>query len=197
MKNILLINGHQRHELAKGEYTLGLIQSMEAFFVQRGNIVKSTNVDSKYNIDEQIDLFSWADIIVFQFPVYWMGIPAQFKKYIDDVYMSAYGTLYASDGRNTGGLYGTGGLMKNTHYMFSMTWNAPFEAFNDHDQFFDGLDEDAVFMGLHKAQQFIGMKPLPTFSCFDIMSNPDFEQDSARLLEHLTDVFEATSDQVA
>ena len=37
--------------------------------------------------------------------------------------------------------------------------------------------------------RFFGMKPLPTFACFDVMKNAEIEKDLVRLDEHLNSVF--------
>ena len=31
-------------------------------------------------------IHQWADIVIMQFPVNWMGVPWSFKKYMDEVY---------------------------------------------------------------------------------------------------------------
>ena len=48
MKNILLINGHQRAEIAKGELNRSLIDLARSHLENRGCTVKSTKVDDGY-----------------------------------------------------------------------------------------------------------------------------------------------------
>lgn len=84
--------------------------------------------------------------------------------------------------------YGTGGKLKG-RYMISSTWNAPLNAFLAPDEFFEGKGIDATFFGLHKANQFIGLKPLPSFMCNDVIKNPTLESDIERLKAHLEKVF--------
>ncbi len=76
-------------------------------------------VEGEYDIAEEIEKFKWADIIVFHTPIYWMYLPWGFKKYIDEVYMSAYKVLFDDDGRDTGG------MMDGVKYMLVTTSNAP------------------------------------------------------------------------
>ena len=57
------------------------------------------------------------------------------------------------------------------------TWNAPRGAFCDKTQFFEGKSVDDVFFDFHKAQQFLGMRKLESFSCHDVMKNPRAEDD--------------------
>ncbi len=41
------------------------------------------------------------------------------------------------------------------------------------------------FLGLHKAFNFLGMEPLKTFVCFDVMSHPLLDIDKQRVQRHL------------
>ncbi|GAB7202765.1 hypothetical protein OS12_42100 [Dickeya oryzae] len=85
--------------------------------------------------------------------------------------------------------YGSGGLLQGKHYLLSLTWNAPLEAFTDPDQFFHGVGVDGVYLPFHKANQFIGLSPLPTFICNDVIKQPDVERDIARYRAHLDKAF--------
>lgn len=73
--------------------------------------------------------------------------------------------------------------------MLSLTWNAPLEAFTDPDQFFHGVGVDGVYLPFHKANQFIGLSPLPTFICNDVIKQPEVDRYLAEYREHLTRVF--------
>ncbi|GAB0173044.1 hypothetical protein NHP164001_10600 [Helicobacter trogontum] len=74
-------------------------------------------------------------------------------------------------------------------YMFSLTWNAPIEAFNKKDEFFEGVGVDGVYLHLHKANQFLGMQPLPTFICNDVIKNPQVEKYITDYKQHLLQIF--------
>lgn len=189
MKNILLINGHQKHEMAKGELNKALMDIAESLFARNDYAVRTTVVDDGYEPAEEVKKFQWADVIIFYTPVYWMSLPYGFKKYIDEVYMQGYGVMFVDDGREQGGKYGSGGLLQGKKYMLVTTWNAPAEAFSDKDQFFEGKTPDEVLFPFHKAQEFIGLKPLPGFSCHDVIKNPQIESDLERYSAHLNAVF--------
>lgn len=74
--------------------------------------------------------------------------------------------------------------------MLSLTLNAPKEAFNDPDQwFFEGKTIDDLFWPMHLNFKFFGMEPLETFACFDVMKNPDIENDFQRFSAHLKQQF--------
>jgi len=193
MNNALLINGHQRYEgFAEGKLNRTLTEAAEAFLTEKGYSVKTTVVDTGYDIAEEHEKYPWADIVIVQTPVYWMSVPYIFKKYIDEVFTSAVGkVLWQDDGRtrtDPSKKYGSGGLMQGKQYMISTTWNAPTEAFGDPDQFFQGKDVDDVFFWLHKNFQFFGMEAIPSFSCHDVLKNADIENDLARYRKHLEQV---------
>lgn len=194
MKNALLINGHQRYEgFAEGKLNHILCETIMEFLTGKGYDVKTTVVESGYDVGEEHQKYSWADFVIVQTPVYWMSVPYLFKKYIDEVFTSAVGvTLWNDDGRtrtDPSKKYGSGGLMHGRRYMISTTWNAPKEAFEDPDQFFEGKNVDDVFLWLHKNFQFCGMEAIPSFSCHDVLKNAEVENDLERLRQHLTKVF--------
>ena len=84
--------------------------------------------DDGYDIQIEIEKFTWADIIIFQFPIFRMNLPYAFKKYVDEVYMTGYGVLFKDDGRTDGGRYGTEGMSMEFYSIFikhssSWTWS--------------------------------------------------------------------------
>ena len=169
MKNVLIINGHQRYdEVAEGNLTKRYINSASEFFEKNGFNVKHSVVESDYNIKEEVEKFVWADYILLQHPVYWMGVPWITKKYIDEVFSAGdHNGLYINDGRTRSDAskrYGSGGLMQGTKYMLSLTYNCPTSEFSAKDGFFDGLSLDEANIATHKTFQFCGAEPLETYS---------------------------------
>ena len=169
MKKVLILNGHQYYDVvAKGELTLNYINKANDFFVKNGFEVKHTNIEKGYNIEEEIEKFEWADYVLFQYPVYWMGVPWITKKYIDETFTQ--GRHYSSDGRSRSDAsktYGSGGLL-NGKYMLSLTYNCPTSEFDNPKGFFDGLTLDEAHVAVHKTFQFCGLKPMETYSVHDI-----------------------------
>ena len=190
-KNVFLINGHQAWEISPGKLNKSLIDIAGETFTAKGYEIRYTHIEDEYNVSEEVEKFLWADIFIFQTPVYWMSVPWGFKKYIDEVYMAGYGTMFDDDGRSRSedSKYGSGGLLRGKKYMLSTTWNAPLEAFTDSDQFFEGKGVDGVFFSFHKAQEFIGLQQVPTFACYDVLKNPDIDNDFDRFKSHLNQVF--------
>jgi len=190
-KNVFLINGHQAWEISPGKLNKSLIDIAREKFTDKGYEIKYTHIEDEYNVSEEVEKFLWADIIIFQTPVYWMSVPWGFKKYIDEVYMAGYGTMFDDDGRSRSedSKYGSGGLLRGKKYMLSTTWNAPLEAFTDPDQFFEGKGVDGAFFPFHKAQEFVGLEQVPTFACYDVLKSPNIDNDFDRFKSHLKQVF--------
>ena len=191
---VLLINGHQRYEgFAEGRLNQTIVDAAGRQLTAAGHEIRTTIVESGYDIAGELEKYRWTDAVFVQTPVYWMSVPYLFKKYIDEVYTSGIGeVLYKDDGRTRSDpskRYGSGGLLNGKKYMLSTTWNAPLESFEDPAQFFEGRGVDGVFMWLHKVYQFFGMEPLPTFSCYDVLKSADVEEDLRRLQEHLDGAF--------
>ncbi len=173
MPKVLIINGHQRYdEIAEGKLTQIFIDAQNEFFSRHGFEIKNSVVESEYDINEEVEKFVWADYILFQYPVYWMGVPWITKKYIDEVFSAGQNRgLYVNDGRSRSDAsktYGSGGSMQGTKYMLSLTYNCPASEFDNKDGFFDGLSLDEAHVATHKTFQFCGAKPLQTYSVHDI-----------------------------
>lgn len=191
MKNILIINGHQYYpNIAEGKLTQFYIDSANEFCNQHSFNVKNSKVESSYDIQEELEKFAWADIILFQYPIYWMGVPWITKKYIDEIFSAGKDTVtYTSDGRSISDAsrkYGSGGLMQGKYYMLSLTYNCPISEFDNKDGFFDGLSLDEANVATHKTFQFCGAKPLETYSVHDVFKGDlNLEYEKVRFLSHL------------
>ncbi|HFK1529870.1 TPA: NAD(P)H-dependent oxidoreductase [Bacillus cereus] len=181
MKNILIINGHEYYENAKGQ----LNQTLTNRMVEKlGSIysIKTTIVEHGYDIKEEQEKFNWADVVIFQTPVYWFNYPGACKTYIDAVY--EHGIFYRSSE-----LYGTGGLLEGKQYMLSVTWAAGEDVFSNHNQpFLEEKSVDEVLIAMHKTHQYVGMKPLKTLSNHSAYQ-PDIEKILSQTDKHLKEVF--------
>lgn len=192
MKNILLINGAKTFAHSNGQLNDTLTELAQEVLSGLGHQVQVTRADSEYDAKAEVEKFLWADTVIYQMPGWWMGAPWTVKKYIDDVFTEGHGSLYANDGRSRADAskkYGSGGLIHDKNYMLSLTWNAPMDAFNDAEQFFHGVGVDGVYLPFHKANQFLGMKTLPTFIVNDVIKAPEVEAYMAQYRDHLTQVF--------
>jgi len=194
MSTVFILNGHQPYPFAKGELNATLVERAKVYLESLDHDVWVTRVAKGYDIDQEVANHQWADVIIMQFPVNWMGVPWSFKKYMDEVYTAGMdGRLCHGDGRSADAPkanYGMGGALHGTRYMIAATLNAPAEAFDDPSEpFFEGSSFDELLRPVHLNAKFFGMKPLPSFGAFDVMKNPDIESDLARFDAHLQRVF--------
>jgi len=190
MKKIFIINAHQPYPFSPGKLSASLIEKMSMILTEKGYSIKHTAVTDKYVVEEEVEKHMWADVVIMQAPVNWMGLPWMAKKYIDEVYSAGMmGQLCTGDGRTSKEPkknYGAGGVLKKTKYMLSLTFNAPKEAFGHPEEYlFQGKSVDDLWLPQHMNFRFFGMTPLETFVCYDVLKNPRIEEDFTRLEQHL------------
>ena len=193
MKHVFIINGHQKYPFSPGKLNASLVEKAISHFENLGCIIKQTSTEEAFNVEEEIEKFKWADLVFFQTPLNWMGVSWSFKKYIDHVFsMGMMGELSDGDGRSKEAPkanYGNGGKLSGK-YMISVTANAPKEAFNDpKETFFAGMSEDDLLRPMHLNFKWFGLEPLPTFMAYDVMKNPEIENDFIRFENHLNTNF--------
>lgn len=155
-----------------------------------GHTVSVTEVDGDWKVEEEHGKIRSADVIIIQTPGWWMSTPWQLKRYEDMVFTT--GGFCTGDGRTHAAPtkhYGTGGLLTEKRYLLSSTWNAPKEAFDEPNDFFEGRGIDGVLFPLHKTMQFLGMKPCESFMANDVVKNPTIEADLERWKAHLIKLF--------
>lgn len=192
MQKIYIINAGKSFAHSNGKLNATLTEVARDLLVTKGHEVKVVNIDNGYEVKAEVENILWADVVIYQQPAWWMGPPWTLKKYMDEVFTEGHGILYANDGRTRSDpskKYGSGGLVQGKKYMISTTWNAPSEAFDDPKQFFGGVGVDGVYLPLHKANQFLGMSPLPTFMCNDVIKDPQINKIIQNYQAHLTQIF--------
>nr|WP_298898523.1 NAD(P)H-dependent oxidoreductase [uncultured Altererythrobacter sp.] len=192
--NILIINMHGQWEFSPGGLSGAVVDTMSEKLRSLGYDVRASKVEGEYSVEDELEKHLWADIVIHQIPVNWMGVPWKAKKYMDEVYMAGIsGQLCNGDGRNAEQPkknYGTGGTQKGKRYMLSLTFNAPEEAFGDPDEwFFQGKSVDDLFLPHHLNFRFFDMEPLETFVIFDVLKNPQVETAFEQLDAHLESQF--------
>jgi modulator of drug activity B len=176
MKKVFIINGSQTFAHSGGLFNKTVTGWTKETLTDLGFEVRVTNTNDDYNVEQEVENFNWADIIVYHTPIWWFQVPNGFKKYIDDVFTAGHNKgIYSSDGRsrkNPDINYGTGGLMQGKRYMVTTTWNAPATAFTLPGEFFDqkSVDEGILF-GFHKMNQFAALTKIPGFHFHDLEKN--------------------------
>lgn len=194
MSNILIINAHQYYDFSKGKLNASLVEKAKTFFLNKGDQVQETIMSEDWVVEDELKKFNWADKVILQTPVNWMGVPWIFKKYMDEVFTAGmFGALCNNDGRSSKSPkkgYGIGGTLSGKEYMLSLTFNAPLEAFDDKDEYlFEGKGVEDLMLPMHANFKFFDMKGLPTFACYDVLKNPDIENDFKRFELHLNNHF--------
>ena len=194
MQNVFIINAHEPYPFSEGRLNRSLTDLAKQHLNSKGYEVMVTTMQDTINVQDELEKHAWADVVILQSPVNWMGVPWSFKKYMDDVYSAGMeGALCEGDGRSrkdASKQYGTGGTLEGKKYMLSLTFNAPKEAFDDPEQYlFQGRSVDDLFWPMHMNFRFFSMQPLETFVCYDVMKNPDVDNDLVRFTDHLEQNF--------
>ncbi len=194
MSNVFIINAHEPYPFSEGRLNRSLVERARSHLEAKGYAVQLTTMQDEWDVDQEIEKHRWADVQILQTPCNWMGVPWPFKQYMDQVYSAGMdGRLCDGDGRtrkDTTRQYGSGGTLAGKKYMLSITYNAPRTAFDDPAQeFFAGRGVDDLFWPMHLNYKFFGMTPLETFACYDVLKNPDVENDFSRFDAHLAKLF--------
>lgn len=197
MSNVLILNAHHPYPFSTGQLNNTLVQQAQRKLESKGHSVRVVRTAEEYDVEQELENHQWADLILLQSPVNWMGLPWSAKKYMDEVYTAGMGgALCTGDGRTAEEPkknYGSGGTLNGKKYMLSLTFNAPVESFEEPDEYlFQGKSVDDLWFPMHMNFRFFGMESLPTFACYDVMKNPEVENDFERFEAHLDAHFPAT-----
>jgi modulator of drug activity B len=192
MKNILIINAHQKWEgMSAGNLNTLYQDKMTSYFEEHDFFVKTTKIEEGYDINQEIDKHVWADLVITQTPVFWFNTPWIHKKYIDEVFTAALmqQKIVLTDGRlleDKSKQYGTGGISQGKKYMISTTWNAPEDAFDNASQvLFEGKSADDALINLSVNYKFCGFEILEGFHSYNVIKDPQIEKDITRLTKRL------------
>ncbi len=110
------------------------------------------------DIMEEIEKVSWADMIIFQFPVWWSNMPAILKGWFDRVFIQGF-VVDLQEGR----VYDRG-LLKGKSAMLAVTTGASEEMYSPGGIHGDLRQHLSVIM--HNTLEFTGISVLPPFIVF-------------------------------
>ena len=195
MKNIFIINGGHPFAHSGGKFNQTIFKETQEFFLNQGFQVKATQVGDEIVLQDEVEKFEWADLIIYHTPIWWFQIPFGFKKYFDEVFTAGHQNgIYESDGRsrkNPAINYGTGGLLKGKKYILTTSWNAPQEAFTLENEFFSQTSvDDGVMFGFHRMNAFAGMEFLASHHFHDMEKNADVPTELIPFNSFLKEVLE-------
>lgn len=128
------------------------------------------------DIEQEQEKLLWADIVIFQFPLWWFGMPAILKGWIDRVFACgfAYG-VGQYDAKHYGSRYGDGTL-KDKKGMLSVTIGGRKDQYSRRG--INGSIDDLLFPIHHGMLWYAGMSVLPPFIIYeaDKISPQQFER---------------------
>ena len=115
MPNVFIINAHESYPFSQGRLNGTLVQKAKEILSDKGHQVRTTTMRDDIEVARELDKHRWADFILLQTPVNWMGVPWSFKRYMGTVYSAGMdGTLCHGDGRTRSDpsrQYGSGGAL--------------------------------------------------------------------------------------
>lgn len=108
-------------------------------------------------VKSEMDKLEWCDTLIFNFPLWWFGLPAILKGWVDRIF--SMGFSYGA-GK---GVYDNGTFKDKTAFL-TLTTGGPEIAYGDTGK--NGNLETILYPIQHGMLYFVGMKVLPPFICF-------------------------------
>lgn len=136
------------------------INSDRLAFIQESKHAYTTNQQTQDVTAEQHKLLA-ADAVIFHFPLWWFGMPAILKGWIDRVY--AYGFAYGYNGEGNRYRYGDG-ILKGKRALLSVMVGGPEDDYSPRG--INGPLEELLFPITHGTLFFPGMDVLPTHAVY-------------------------------
>lgn len=109
------------------------------------------------SLKTEMDKLEWCDTLIFSFPLWWFGLPAILKGWVDRVF--AMGLTYGA-GK---GVYGNG-IFKDKISFLTFTTGGPEVAYGNTGK--NGNLNTILYPIQHGMLYFVGMTVLPPFICF-------------------------------
>ncbi|MCB0402043.1 MAG: NAD(P)H-dependent oxidoreductase [Flavobacteriales bacterium] len=119
------------------------------------------------SLKSEMDKLAWCDVLIFNFPLWWFGLPAILKGWVDRVF--AMGFVYG----NGKGVYDNGVFKDKTAFL-TITTGGPEQAYNGGK---NGDLDTILFPVQHGMFYFAGMTVLPPFVCFSPARISDEERE--------------------
>jgi NAD(P)H dehydrogenase (quinone) len=127
------------------------------------------------DIAAEQEKLKWADAVVFQFPLWWFGLPAILKGWIDRVFAFKFAYGY----KNAGNTYRYGdGALAGKRTLLSVTVGGPEVDYGPRG--INGPLEHLLFPMTHGSLFFPGMSVLPTFAVYGTVKVDEAGVDAAK-----------------
>jgi len=124
--------------------------------LEQYNAVKTGTVSE--DVFSEMEKVKWADLLIFQFPIYWTSMPAILKGWIDRVFANGFAFDAAEEK-----FYDTG-LLKGKKALLSITTGAPRILYTKGMP--HGDIEQLLACITHNTLEFVGLEVLPIFGIF-------------------------------
>ncbi|CAM3087719.1 NAD(P)H-dependent oxidoreductase [Vibrio rarus] len=125
-----------------GRHNFTTTHDNEFFKQQLEELHASENQGFAADIELEIQKLEWSDLVIFQFPLWWFGMPAALKGWVDRVF--AMGRVYGS------GRFYDKGVFKGKKAMLSITMGGPEELYEKNGWNGWNGDLDAILRPIHR-----------------------------------------------
>lgn len=143
----------QQWEAAAGRQDFPFLPADERLYYSAVSKKAFLSNQQSPDIAAEQEKLKWADVILFQFPLWWFGLPAILKGWIDRTFANGFGY-------GTGGRYGNGTLA-GKKAMLMITAGASAQQLSAYG--ISGAIEDLMFPVHHGVFWYAGAAPLPPF----------------------------------
>jgi NAD(P)H dehydrogenase (quinone) len=129
------------------------------YFKQQAEEMYATEVDGfAPDIKAEMEKLDWCDVLIFQFPLWWFGLPGILKGWVDRVF--AMGRIYG------GGRFYDNGVFQGKKAMLSLTTGGPLTMYTE-----IGINGDIhtiLYPINHGIFRFVGFDVLPPFIVWNV-----------------------------
>lgn len=133
-----------------GRHNFTTIANNDFFKQQLEEVHANKSSGFSMEIEKEIQKIEWCDLMIWQFPLWWFGLPAPLKGWVDRVF--AMGRTYGN------GKFYQDGVFKGKRAMLSLTTGGPAEAYQP--QGFNG-DIYGILRPIHRGMlEFVGFSVL-------------------------------------
>jgi NAD(P)H dehydrogenase (quinone) len=161
------------------------LQNPDFFKYQMEQVNAFQNNLFEENLKTEMEKLEWCDVLIFNFPLWWFGLPAILKGWVDRVF--AMGFVYGA-GK---GVYDNG-IYKDKTAFITITTGGPQQAYGESGK--NGNLDNILFPIHHGMFYFVGITVLPPFISFSParMSDEERKQELVRYQNYLAALSEHT-----
>ena len=171
MSKILVISGHP--EISKSSTNRTILSTLEASELDiQVRYLDKLYSDKEIDIEVEQELLLDADILVFQFPLYWYSTPAILKKWIDAVF--TFGFAFGPMGSKLEGKY----------FLASTTIGSSEENYIPDSSAEKDMSVEGFLKPLNALSKYVSMKPLKPLYSFNMYYVKGIHRDEAEVVEN-------------